>query len=186
MPFITPPPEGEARGYAAWLMPNDAEEHLFAWLIKRNAERYGGPLFLPHCTLVGGIITFRESVLVKLFRDLARAIRPIVGVLASIETEETFFRALYALFEDPAPIIREQRAIRERIGSMVQPAVPLPHVSILYGAYSAGVKQIVRNSVENMLRWNFRMDTLVVVRTEGTADQWEIIERFSLMKTPNG
>ncbi len=179
MPYIMPPPEGKANGYSVWLMPNDADGHLCAWLIRRCAQ-YSGLLFPPHCTLVGNIVAFQESVLLELFYDLARTMPPIAGRLISAKTEDVFFRAVYALFKDPAPIIRERRAVRERLGSIVQPSIPPPHVSILYGTYGAVVKEKVCAMVQDALPWRFHMDTLAVMRTEGTVSEWKIVERFPL------
>ena len=113
-----------------WLVPAAGPER--DWLvatIDRLATELDAPRFRPHVTMLATIDS-PEDLAVRTLTSLAAGVPPVDLTLATIGSEEAYFRSLYLRAEPSAQLL----ALREagQRAWALDPSPYLPHLSLLY------------------------------------------------------
>jgi len=159
-----------------WLIPPEPER--LAGLIARLAERFGGPPFEPHLTLLPGLAGSCESVL-TVAAELARRTPPLDIQPTRAARGDAYFRCLFL----EVALTRELGATHELALKLVNArseAPFFPHLSLVYGWLTPPEKERVLGEIGGEVPGTFRVDALDVVHTEGPVASWRRVGRFAL------
>ena len=168
--------------YSLWLVPAGDAEKVLQAVLERLAREYTGPTFLPHVTLLGGIVG-SESEIVSRSRELAAQIAPFAVHLDGVDSGESYFQSVFAT-ASPTP---ELLAVREA-AQQAFPEAPVepyrPHLSLLYGDLSAEIKRTVVEGLRGTLPASFEARTLVLVQTGDAVADWRYPLRAPFSQRP--
>lgn len=173
------PHSDETTGYHVFLVPNGEAAEELQTLIENLSEEYGGPVFPPHMTLLARIPESDENVVLEKARVLASDMEHISLSLGELESQDSYFKALYLVVRDQ----EEMRALHERASVLfnMQPDVSYQaHLSLLYGIYPEERKAQTRAEL-NVPEICFVADAIHVYRTPGSVDTWQKIGEFEFI-----
>uniref|UniRef100_A0A6T0TWD5 2',3'-cyclic-nucleotide 3'-phosphodiesterase n=1 Tax=Alexandrium monilatum TaxID=311494 RepID=A0A6T0TWD5_9DINO len=149
--------------YSLWLCPPEGSElsDRLAGLIKVLAERFKGPKFAPHVTLLGNAPKGDEEAVREAAQQLASAIEPFdVTVPAGKAAYENTWNQNLLLFVEQNPGLLGANALaRERLQgapageSSFAPPSRRPHLSLMYGEHSEEERAEAAAFVGSEARW---------------------------------
>ncbi|MFH2019929.1 MAG: hypothetical protein ABIJ34_00805 [archaeon] len=167
----------KARGISLWIMPTNGSYERLVALIKNLANKYNGPIFEPHITLLGDITRSKEDVITRAIQ-LAMLFRPFQISLQQTSYLDEYFRCIYAIAESQELI--KMNDFSRRFYYMESGKKFMGHLSLLYGYYTEEMKkEIVKNISVNEI---ITVEELCVVDTNGYPEDWKIIRKISLKK----
>jgi 2'-5' RNA ligase len=161
-----------------WLVPSESGRESLVGLIARLAERFGGPHFEPHVTLLPGLAGSYESVL-TVAAELARRTPPLEIQPTRAARGDAYFRCLFL----EVALTRELGAAHELARTLFDArseAPFFPHLSLAYGWLTQPEKERFLGEIGAEIPGAFRVDTLDVFHTEGLAASWRRVGRFAL------
>ncbi|HVW71590.1 MAG TPA: 2'-5' RNA ligase family protein [Candidatus Paceibacterota bacterium] len=167
--------EGRTTGYHLFLEPAGTLREELQEMIRTLAAAYHGPVFAPHVTLLAEIPKTDEAGLIEKSRELASQTAPFEITLEGAQIEDTYYHALYLPIESPplAALYERARAL------FAMPAEDYrPHLSLLYGNYSAAEKAAVLHDVEKYQGRTFTADHVTLYETSGTPHEWRKVREF--------
>lgn len=170
----------EATGFSLWLMPEERTYERFAELISRLSRRYGTPSFEPHVTLLGGLPGPEDLILEKC-ADLVRHLRPMSLRPAAAEHGDVYFRCVFLELEPSPDLLTAHERAQELLGGHDAPFHP--HVSLLYGDFSAREKEAIVAEVSRDIGGPFEVHFLDAMVTIGSPESWRRAGRFALRAT---
>ena len=162
-----------------WLVPTGTVYDRLAGVISELSARYQGPQFDPHLTLLGRL-EGEEKVLVDRTHQLARTLHPFEVRLKEPGYEAQYFRCLFLPVE-PSPQILDAHQRTTQIFDAHPTSAFDPHVSLLYGLFSAGMKRAIINSLPPDLPSAFLVSRLQLIRADSTnPPDWQVVETLDL------
>lgn len=168
------PQSDETTGYHLFLMPKGSVADELQQTINQLAKEYSGPIFPPHVTLLARIPEDDETVVIQKARAIVSNMMPISLSLGELQSEEAYFKALYAAIREK----EEMRLMYERacavFGMLPDPAYEA-HLSLLYGNYPEERKAETRAHL-SVPHEPFVVTELHVFRTKGAVEEWMEIE----------
>jgi 2'-5' RNA ligase len=172
----------KATGYSLWLVPNTQSE-LYAELarcINDMAEASGGPAFVPHATLLGGIEGDADAVLNKCAR-LAQILTPYEIELDELGSNGIYFQILFSRVHQTAPVMRANEHARHEFESQ---AGYFPHLSLAYGDFAPEKVQELMRDIKSqhpgIIGSKFLVGEIELWSTEGTVQDWRKIQAFPI------
>lgn len=164
-----------SKGYTLWLMPKGEIYGKFAELIKKLAGEYGGPIFEPHVTLLGGI-ELPETEMISKTDQLVESQKPFPVTLRQVDFEDYHFRALFVKAEiTPALLSLRERA--KKIFGMQDIPPYMPHFSLLYGNYPNELKEKIIAEIGRDQTAQFEVNSVFLTKG-GEVKDWKIINEF--------
>ncbi len=155
-----------------WLMPTGETYESLAGIIRHLSHQYGGPLFEPHVTLLGGMEGEEEEICHNTMR-LAQGLRPFDVQLTKPGYQDSYFRCLY-LHVQETPSLMEAHAQARIILNQQEELQFQPHLSLLYGTYSADLKEHMIESLESHAGVVFEATAVHVMKAaHSTPNDWE-------------
>ncbi len=155
-----------------WLMPTGGTCERLADVINQLSQKHGGPLFEPHVTLLGGMEGEEEEICQKTMR-LAQGLRPFEVQLTKPGYQESYFRCLY-LHVQETPSLMEAHAQARIIFTQQEELQFQPHLSLLYGTYSADLKEHMIESLDSQAGVVFEATAVHVIKaTHSQPKDWE-------------
>ncbi|MEC4670554.1 MAG: 2'-5' RNA ligase family protein, partial [Nitrospirota bacterium] len=94
-----------------WLMPAGGTCERLATIIRHLSHKYGGPLFEPHVTLLGGMEGEEEEICHNTMR-LAQGLRPFDVQLTTPGYQDSYFRCLYLHVQETPSLMEAQAQAR--------------------------------------------------------------------------
>ena len=160
-------------GFSLWMVPEGDVQRRLADGIESLARRFGRPVFAPHVTLLAGVRESERDVVARaeaLWRDAKEVPLRFIG----LETDDTYFRALYLRVEPGPELLALHEAARGAFGRGDDPPY-VPHLSLMYGTPPpASVVEERRPSAPA----GFEARTLDVYSTEGPVQSWHRVHRL--------
>ena len=174
--------ESKTFGYHLFFLP---EGELFDNLqrtINELADKYNGPKFEPHVTLLSGIPNAPEAELVEKTRNLAVSMKPFNIELTKTETQDTFFRALYLKAIDTLTYQRYHHQALGVFEMKKQMTIPMPHLSLYYGNVPQSIKDEMIASLKLPVSMKFPVYKVYLYQTEGEVKNWVRIGEYIMGK----
>ncbi len=172
------PQSNETIGYHLFLVPPEPVITELRIIIETLAKKYGGPVFLPHTTLLARIPRDDESAILEKARLVAKNLTPLTLTLKDFGEEESFFRAFFIKFAPSKELLLAHRQALDVFG--IEDANKyLPHLSLLYGDFPLPVKDSIRASVTLPSTHEFKVTSLHVFKTEGITESWEHVAEYA-------
>ncbi len=169
----------EIKRYALWLRPENEAHERFQALIAILSRRYHAPLFEPHITLLGGITGTDAEVTAKTAR-LAVEIEPFEVQLTTMDYRDEYYRCLYVKAV-PTNTLREAHHLARRWFEPASGDEYLPHLSLLYGDFSAQEKEKILAEIGRGFNSTFHVNRLALYATEQAPEKWHCLKTFPLM-----
>jgi 2'-5' RNA ligase len=171
-----------AIGYSIWLMPSaDAYSRLLG-LITQLSKDYGGPVFDPHVTLIGGVLGSNEEIVSKTLR-LASLLEPFTIELENLDYSDEFFTCLFIRVKQSEKMIGAYSRAQD-VFRLPRDPQWMPHLSILYGDFSSGMKAKIIQRIGSEFALSFPVTTVQLILTEGGPEHWRRVRAFSLKERP--
>ncbi len=163
----------EIKRYSLWLLPDDVAANRFAALIDDLSERYHGPRFAPHVTLLGRV-TGPEAMLAETTERLARTLRVLTLQLQGFSGEAYYFRCFYAKLAKSNDLERtyEQASVTFKSGHASD---YLPHLSLVYGQLPLTEKTRLHTEIKDALPSTFTVDRVQLMHITVAVAEWRAV-----------
>ena len=164
-------------GYHLFLEPTGDVAAELQTIVATLAREYNGPVFVPHVTVAARIPSEQgeESIVAKT-ETLLKECSAFPVTLEDVGMGEEFFCALYMKVQKTSALEALHTRANE-IFALSDRGVYVPHVSLLYGNFSAEEKEIIPTFA--LLKGvSFLVDRASLYRTEGEASQWQKVREF--------
>lgn len=168
----------ELKRYALWLLPDQVGTDSFANLIDDLSNRYSGPRFAPHVTLLGRV-TGTEEDLAKTSEDLAKQLRVFTLRPQEVAREAYYFRCFYVKLEQSAELAQAHKQAADAFGVDFVSDY-LPHLSLIYGHLLREEKDKLRGEIEPRIPSDFVADRLQLVHVTVSVAAWRVVTTCSL------
>jgi len=152
--------------YSLWLVPYVATERQFSEAIDYLSERYSGPRFAPHVTLLSGL---QGSDELKSFDVKA----------AGLAMEPYYFRNFYLKLESSANFLRAYQRASQALSKSAGGEFS-PHISLHYGTASREECTNMGKEIHSQLPGSTVIDRLYLVQIPLAVPDWRIISRHDL------
>lgn len=165
--------------YSLWLVPPRPVHQDLSALIQKLAGEFGVPPFEPHVTLQWATLP-SESDATDRARRIAKALSPLTIRLGRIGYETSYYRALYYAV-DLTDALSSAYEIATALFCGIE-GVYRPHLSLLYGRYSADRKAAAIKTCRPKSGGSFRVTRLHLLRTTGPVNTWRRVTGFPLFR----
>ena len=144
--------------------------------IHKISEKYAGPIFEPHITLVGGFFG-KEIDLVKKAKTLSTLIRPFNVIFDKVNYSDEFFLSFFLKmkFTDGMKLARNIACKEFNYYENDY----LPHMSLAYGNYDKSIKLQMAEEIDEIPD-GFLADKIFLTYNNEIDLRWEIINCFDL------
>jgi len=164
--------------YSLWLIPDALAERQLAEAIDYLGERYSGPRFAPHVTLLSGLQGSEED-LVEKSRQLSNELTSFQARAIGLAMEPYYFRNFYLRLESSANfLLAYQRASQDLSKSTGGDFKP--HISLHYGTSTREECMGMGKEIHSQLPGNVMIDKLYLVHITLAVPNWRIISRHDL------
>jgi len=166
--------------YSLWLVPDSIAERQFAEAIDYLSERFPGPRFAPHVTLLSGIQGSEEDLVAK-SRELSNELTSFHAKATGLAMEPYYFRNFYLRLESSASFLlayqRASQALSKTAGGDFK-----PHFSLHYGTSSREECTSMGKEIHSQLPGSVMVDKLYLVHITLAVPNWRIISRHDLQQ----
>lgn len=163
--------------YSLWLLPPPPVYAALSRTIRKLAVDFGGPTFRPHITLQWTTVSSKQLAVART-QQLTNAISALTVYLASVGYEDSYYKSLFLAVEPTVALSMAHNVATKVFGGGDAPYHP--HLSLLYGRYSAQRKSAAIEMCRGMVGISFRVRQLQLLRTTGEVYTWSAIARYSL------
>lgn len=165
--------------YSLWLVPDAGAERQFTEVIEYLGERFPGPRFAPHVTLLSGLRGNEDDLSAKT-SELANELRSFKVSATGLAMEPYYFLNFYLKLESSANFLlayqRANQAFSKSASSDFR-----PHVSLHYGTSPREEKNSMGEQIHGQLPVNIGFDKLYLVQITLAVPNWRIIHRHDLV-----
>ena len=164
-------------------MPPPRESERWRVLIRRLADTFGADAFEPHVTLLGRIAGRRRDVIGRA-RDWAASTAPLTVRPRAIACLDEYYRCLFVDLEKTPLLLAARRRAEALFGHCGGDY--RPHLSLLYGNFSAAVRRRAAAEISEPFDSSFMLRGAAVVEMDaaGRPAQWRTVASFSLPQPP--
>jgi len=176
-------PEGS---YSLWLMPEGEVLDKFSQLIIKISSEYNSPGFKPHVTLLGDLTGLTKEEFLSKASRLAQSIEPFTITLKAVQypasypdDHEAYYRSLYIVAERTEALMKTNESARkifDREGGRPYN----PHLSIIYGPFSAQTKEEIISKVGREFNVSFEVSNVYAWSDKGLPHEWKLIKKIPL------
>ena len=164
--------------FSVWLVPSKKHFLVLEKIITRLAKENQSPVFIPHCTLVGGI----KSSPKHLFNEIHSFCDSNTSVNANtlqLDCEQTLFKSFFIQLKWDVKILNFQKKI-SKIFNKEELYQFDPHLSLMYKLVSYEKQQKIKSTITIPDQINF--DRVMIIRGGPVVEKWDVIFSQQLMK----
>ncbi len=159
----------ENLGYALWWVPAEPGATGLGRTLSLLAERFSGPKFEPHVTLLSGFPDFDSAL--DTAERISRRIAPIGLKANGLAEGAEYFRSLYMTFEENAAL-QSARTHAMMLSGVSDAETYVPHLSLLYGVLTNAERHAARVLVAGQLPSEILLDAIEVWELRGPVPEW--------------
>ncbi len=171
------PTSNKTEGYHLFLEPKGEVRERLGTVIATLAAEYGGPVFVPHVTLLATIPEASEEELIAKTKELARTLTPFTCTLGGFGAQDSFFRALYMRVSSMTEV-SSRHSQASTVFDMQPQDEYLPHLSLLYGNYANDQKLQTIESLQYLNDTSFEVESVQLYSTPGDTSTWKLIGEY--------
>jgi len=164
--------------YSLWLIPDTIAERQFAEAIDYLSERFPGPRFAPHVTLLSALSGAEEDLVAK-SRQLSNELTSFRATATGLAMEPYYFRNFYLQLENSANFLlayqQASKVLSRSTGGDFK-----PHISLHYGTSSREECMSMGKEIHSQLPGSAMVDKLYLVHITLAVPNWRIISRHDL------
>ena len=171
-------PSHAALGYHLWLAPEGAVLQRLQHVVVQLAEKYDGPVFAPHVTLLSGL-RGDEGSLIEANRTLADGLPSFELSLTKAEAGHTFFQCVYMrVAEDPS--LSEMRRAAGEVFALPSDGY-MPHLSLYYGDVSEERRATIVADIPRQAACRFPVASIQLIRADSERPRdWHCVDKAPL------
>lgn len=173
------PKSDRTEGYHLLIEPTGSIRIGLEEVINLVAQECGGPVFVPHITLLARITHLPEDEMIETSAALAKMLEPLTLTLGTIGMEDAYFRALYLHVRENESLSLAHARANEAF-FMEDENAYTPHLSLLYGNYSEQQKRAASAALPVLDGTSFSVDSFSLYHTPGAVGSWKKIRDFTL------
>ena len=162
--------------WSVWLLPQAKDNKIFTEYIRFYSKLYATDRFLPHVTLFG-----RMNVNPELFYSFFNKIKSESEIdyvqTLEIEIGDPPWKRMYIQLSLNKNLIELQKKIYKKFKRYRNYEFD-PHVSLAYGNFTPGKKDISLISHQEMISFS----SIAIVNTPNEIKNWNIIQKFDSVK----
>jgi len=171
-----------AAGYSIWLIPSEPQFSYLKSTIDIIAKEVNAPTFLPHITLLGQLdqrINHLQNELTK----ISQVFTAFDLELDRISTLDQYFRSIFFNVISSQNLIQLWHHAIVRL--QVEKDLYEPHLSLLYSHLNNTEKERLLKSYKVDLPLSITIDEIVLMKTKGSPEQWQVVDRYPLFAKQN-
>jgi 2'-5' RNA ligase len=169
-----PPVEGTI----LWVLPDSGSGKHFSSLIGSLANRYNSFPFIPHIT-IAGVPDWESNEIKKAVNNISGNVEAFRLPVKKIQCGEHPYQKLTIAVEPNSGFKNILREIDHQFNGNFGKR-EFPHLSLLYSRLNCSGLQKEIENLPHKLPESIGVQTLALVKLDGTPDQWEIIHSRSL------
>jgi 2'-5' RNA ligase len=167
------------RAYHLWIKPSGSSYELLRRTIKRLAEEWQAPVFEPHVTLAGPL-DGSERELMERCDTLQRSLSPFRITLDKPLHGPDYFRCVYMLARPDAAIMSANETARTVFNLPDRPF--MPHVSLVYGAFTEHQRQRIVEGLSPDLAVSFTAESFDLIGSDSPdPGDWHTLRSMTLV-----
>ncbi len=170
------------QSYSIWIMPKGNTRLQLQNKIHKVSEKYGGPIFEPHITILGGF-TGGNSELVNKTKYFSDLIHPFDVTLIDIEFMDKYFRSIFIKANYSSDLIKIRNKATNQFN--YNEVDYLPHLSMAYGNYDISTKIRIKDEIGTIPK-GFNVDEIYLVKNNEIDFEWKIIDSFDISDDISG
>lgn len=156
-------------------MPDQEVQKTLTSIVEELAQKYSGPVFEPHMTLLGDLPLSKEDV-VSRTRKLASVLKPFPITLGKVECSTTYFQNVFVRVNTSALLLSAYIRARD-LFDIDAHRFFMPHISLLYGDHSMQERTRIAETV-HLSPLSFTANTLRIMTSGGDVSSWDTIEEI--------
>ena len=145
-------------------------------IITKLARKYNGPVFLPHCTLVGKTdvsLQKMKSAIINLMSNY----KPIEIHPEKIDYTDYLWRALYIELKEKQILTKWHEDICDLL-SINYDQDFLPHISLMYNSVSHREKKKISGNIQ--LKKFYKINSIQIVDCSEEVDEWKTVFELTI------
>lgn len=162
--------------FSIWLMPEESLKNQLSRIINALSEKYGGPTFEPHVTLVSGFLG-KERILLKKAKALSNKIKPFEVIFDKVTYLNEFFRSIF-LEVKLTDVLQNAKELACKEFDDYRTDY-LPHMSLAYGNYNLSTKLQMVGEI-GIIPDGFWADKIFLAHNNEIDLKWKVIRDFKL------
>lgn len=166
--------------YSLWLRPFGDIAFSIQQRINNLSEKYGGPSFEPHVTLISGL-RYGETELIHLTKTLAGSMKPFEVLLTKAGYRDKYYQSLFVHIKKNEELMSAYRTALHLFDIEEQEEF-IPHLSLMYGDFSQEEKERILSVMGREFHIRFEVRSLLLMKTEGRPEDWKKIHLAEFSK----
>lgn len=159
--------------YHFWLKPSGKAYDILKKTIAELGETYQAPFFEPHVTLLSSLPGSEEEILLQSLQ-LGRSLQPFGLQLTDPAYGNQYFQCVFLKIQK-TPALMNAHELAKRLFEKEVTSY-MPHLSLLYGNYSSGLKEQIVTTLPATLSLTFTIDKIDLIRAGSEDPQdWRTI-----------
>ena len=131
--------------YSIWLIPSAPAFELLQNTIYTLAEKYEGPVFEPHITLLSNVEKELSEITTSL-EMLAKNVYQFELRLGEISFSTTYFQSVLVRVQSTAALM--QLYLDTKTSLHIEQSAFMPHMSLLYGSHNMGARERIASTTQ--------------------------------------
>lgn len=175
---------GNGEKYAVWLIPARGAIAQWRVLVQSVAETFGGPVFAPHVTVLGGLCGPPAEIAGAMRAALAGWAGPLFARVEEVNASDEYYRSLHFRVEGGQRLLDLRAAMERALGEWRSPERIdeefFPHLSLLYGPAPHDSKARVIAELGAHRGAPLPCDRVELWATGGEVSSWRPVESVEL------
>ena len=147
--------------YHFWLKPSGKADEILRKTIDDLSKAYQGPLFDPHITLLSFLTGTEEEISFR-SEQLGISLQPFEIQLMEPGYGDQYFQCVFLKVQKSPELMNAHELARKQFVNDTRPY--MPHLSLLYGHYSAEQKDKITSTLFETRRLRFTVDKFDLIR----------------------
>lgn len=163
--------------YALLIIPPPEIKIILEKIILQLSDKYKGPKFETHLTLLGRIDSDEKTIIEKT-KELAQQIKPFFLTLGEISFSNTYFQSVFVRIKSTAELMDANLKAKEKFH--MDYCIFMPHISLLYGNHSMKLREKITSEIELPQNLYFTVDKIIVTPDTNNPADWKHLAEINL------
>ncbi len=150
--------------YSLWIRPTGQIDTVLQDWVHHLSEKFAGPLFKPHMTLLGSFSAVKEEAIEKT-NQLVKQLTPFPIDLQGISFSTTYYQNVFVRVKSSAKLLEANLLAKEIFG--MSNHVFMPHISLLYGNHSMQEREMIVKDILLKEPLSFMAEAIEIVPEAG-------------------
>lgn len=163
--------------YTLWVVPPPEIKKILEDVIRELSDKYKGPYFEPHMTLLGNIPCSMEDAVEKT-KILCKDIKPFEITLGEISFSTTYFQSVFVRVKSSASLMVSNLKAKGVFKS--ENGLFMPHMSLIYGDHQMNLREKIASEIKLPDNLTFKVEKLVVTPSTNDPKDWIHLAEINL------